>query len=135
MLTEVRAVSQQPTTHRRVCLLVVAVLAVGALTRAAAQQAENELDARLTAIESAIARLDTQLTLRTTPETGSMSGTDRSIESMRRIDTLERELAALTATIGRLERELDSVRREAAAATRQAAAAERAARDAVNRLR
>jgi hypothetical protein len=101
---------------------------------AGAQQPAQErpLPDRVLALERALADLDARVQAR-----GSVAPAERAtpdIETMSRLDRLEREVGRLTGDLTRLEQRADSAARDAADARRIAENADRLARDA-SRLR
>jgi hypothetical protein len=89
------------------------------------------IEQRLSALERAVATLDTQLSLEIArPDAG---GANASLES--RLAALERTIDRLTTDLQRAERMADSAARAASDAQRDAMRAEQSARDAAMRSR
>ncbi len=111
----------------------IALATVSVLAFAAAQPRPPTTEERVTALESALATLETRFGLESTrqPNLGGESG----LALQGRVTTLERSLERLAVDVQRVERLADNAARDAAAAQRDAMSAQQRARDAAMRAR
>jgi hypothetical protein len=111
----------------------IALAAIAGFALAFAQPRPPTTEERVTALESALATLETRFGLESSrqPTVGGESGL--AIQS--RVTTLERSLERLAVDIQRVERLADTAVRDAAAAQRDAMTAQQIARDAAMRVR
>ena len=118
---------------RKVLGSSIALAAVSVLALAAAQPRTPTTEERVTALESALATLETRFGLESTrqPNLGGESG----LALQGRVTTLERSLERLAADVQRVERLAETAARDAGAAQRDAMTAQQMARDAAMRVR
>jgi hypothetical protein len=117
-------------------LMAGAILAIASPWAARAQDATTPpttIEQRLAALESAVAKLDTQLALEISRPSAAGGGSPIALES--RVMSLERTVERLVTDVQRAERLAESASRAASDAQRDAMRAEQAARDAAMRSR
>ena len=116
-----------------VTVAIAALLLISAIALAQEQEPERTLEERVTALEQAVASLDTRFGLRGSAD--ALDGADRGVAILTRVNELERSLNGLRADLERIARQSDTALREASQARRDAMTAQQLARDAMSRSR
>jgi hypothetical protein len=118
---------------RKILGFSIALATLSVLALAFAQQRPLTTEERVSALESALATLETRFGLESArqPTLGGESG----VALQARVTTLERSLERLAVDVQRVERVAETAARDATAAQRDAMSAQQMARDAAMRAR
>ena len=120
---------------KRLATIVVTsgiTLVFGLLTTAAGQETDPEqvLEARLLGLEQSVARLDTQLQMRTNVSGGPQDRVSRDFDLEQRLNTIERQVQQLGIQMSNLQREVQAASRAASQAQNDAQQARQLAQNA-----
>jgi len=118
---------------RKILGFSIALASLSALALALAQQRPLTTEERVSALESALATLETRFGLASTRQ--PTIGGELGVALEARVTTLERSLERLTVDVQRVERVAETAMRDASAAQREALSAQQLARDAAMRAR